>query len=69
MIASLRATAPAVSPAPAEEQGPIRVLVVDDAVVVRGLVSRWLNAGLCSAVLPIEQIASAILRLFPGDRS
>jgi two-component system chemotaxis response regulator CheB len=27
-----------------EEQGPLRVLVVDDAIVVRGLVSRWLNA-------------------------
>ncbi|MEX1083130.1 MAG: chemotaxis response regulator protein-glutamate methylesterase, partial [Xanthobacteraceae bacterium] len=25
-------------------QGPIRVMVVDDAVVVRGLVSRWVEA-------------------------
>jgi two-component system chemotaxis response regulator CheB len=36
--------APAPAPASAEESGPLRVLVVDDAIVVRGLVSRWLNA-------------------------
>ena len=35
--------AAAVTPASAEDQGPIRVIVVDDAIVVRGLVSRWLN--------------------------
>src|SRR6476620_5063574 len=29
--------------APATAQDPIRVMIVDDAVVVRGLVSRWIN--------------------------
>src|SRR5687768_5304642 len=32
------------SPVSAVTQQPIRVMVVDDAVVVRGLVSRWVNA-------------------------
>jgi two-component system, chemotaxis family, protein-glutamate methylesterase/glutaminase len=32
-----------VSAAPAAGHGPIRVMVVDDAVVVRGLVSRWIE--------------------------
>ena len=40
----MRAAAPAIVPPSAEQPGPIRVLVVDDAIVVRGLVSRWLNA-------------------------
>ena len=30
--------------APATAQDPIRVMIVDDAVVVRGLVSRWIDA-------------------------
>jgi two-component system, chemotaxis family, protein-glutamate methylesterase/glutaminase len=33
-----------VSPAPAAALGPVRVMVVDDSVVVRGLVSRWIEA-------------------------
>ena len=33
----------AVSTVPATAQAPIRVMVVDDAVVVRGLVSRWID--------------------------
>jgi two-component system, chemotaxis family, protein-glutamate methylesterase/glutaminase len=33
----------AVSAAPVSGQAPIRVMVVDDAVVVRGLVSRWIE--------------------------
>src|SRR5215813_11211279 len=33
----------AVPPAPVAGQAPIRVMVVDDAVVVRGLVSRWIE--------------------------
>jgi two-component system, chemotaxis family, protein-glutamate methylesterase/glutaminase len=33
-----------VSPAPAAAPGPVRVMVVDDSVVVRGLVSRWIEA-------------------------
>jgi two-component system, chemotaxis family, protein-glutamate methylesterase/glutaminase len=41
----------AASAAPAAGQTPIRVMVVDDAVVVRGLVSRWIEeeAGLVLA--------------------
>jgi two-component system chemotaxis response regulator CheB len=27
------------------------------------------NAGVCSAVLPIDQIAPKIVRLFQGDRA
>jgi len=30
-------------PAPATAQDPLRVMIVDDAVVVRGLVSRWID--------------------------
>ena len=33
----------ATSPAPPRGDGPVRVMVVDDAVVVRGLISRWLE--------------------------
>jgi two-component system chemotaxis response regulator CheB len=41
---SVAATAaPAVSPVAAAGQAPIRVMIVDDAVVVRGLVSRWIQ--------------------------
>jgi hypothetical protein len=34
----------AVSAASVSGHAPIRVMVVDDAVVVRGLVSRWIGA-------------------------
>jgi two-component system, chemotaxis family, protein-glutamate methylesterase/glutaminase len=34
---------PVASTAPASGHAPIRVMVVDDAVVVRGLVSRWIE--------------------------
>jgi two-component system chemotaxis response regulator CheB len=37
------AAAPLAKPVATEDHGPIRVLVVDDAIIVRGLVSRWLN--------------------------
>ena len=41
---SVAATAaPAVAAVPAAAQAPIRVMIVDDAVVVRGLVSRWVE--------------------------
>ena len=33
-----------VPPAPAAVPRPVRVMVVDDSVVVRGLVSRWIEA-------------------------
>lgn len=36
--------ASAASPIATEDSGRIRVLIVDDAIVVRGLVSRWLGA-------------------------
>src|SRR3954468_13631654 len=40
--------------APAAAQDPIRVMIVDDAVVVRGLVSRWIDeaAGLKTGASP-----------------
>jgi two-component system, chemotaxis family, protein-glutamate methylesterase/glutaminase len=40
---SVAVAAPAVSAAPAAGPPPLRVMIVDDAVVVRGLVSRWLE--------------------------
>ena len=40
---SVAVAAPAVSAASASGQPPLRVMIVDDAVVVRGLVSRWLE--------------------------
>jgi two-component system chemotaxis response regulator CheB len=39
----MNAAAPAMASASTEDRSPIRVLVVDDAIVVRGLVSRWLS--------------------------
>ena len=36
--------------------------------VVWGMPGSAAHAGLCSAVLPLEQIATTIVRLFPGDR-
>src|SRR5215469_562119 len=32
------------SPTPGTRQEPLRVMVVDDSVVIRGLISRWVNA-------------------------
>jgi two-component system chemotaxis response regulator CheB len=43
-VPSTSAGAAAVAPMPDPDQGPLRVVVVDDAIVVRGLVSRWLNS-------------------------
>ena len=40
---SVAVAAPVVSAASAAAQTPLRVMIVDDAVVVRGLVSRWLE--------------------------
>src|SRR5437016_6839176 len=40
---SVAVAAPAVSAASTPGQPPLRVMIVDDAVVVRGLVSRWLE--------------------------
>ena len=29
---------------PSREAGPLRVMIVDDSVVIRGLISRWVGA-------------------------
>src|SRR6201996_8724468 len=34
----------AIAPASATRHDPLRVMVVDDSVVIRGLISRWINA-------------------------
>jgi two-component system, chemotaxis family, protein-glutamate methylesterase/glutaminase len=45
------------------------VLAQDEASsVVWGMPGSAANAGVCSAVLPIDQIASKVVRLFQGDR-
>jgi two-component system chemotaxis response regulator CheB len=46
------------------------VIAQDEATsVVWGMPRSAAQAGLCSAVLPLEQIAPKIIRLFSGDRS
>jgi two-component system chemotaxis response regulator CheB len=46
------------------------VIAQDEASsVVWGMPGSVAHAGLCSAVLPLEQIATTIIRLFPGDRA
>ena len=45
------------------------VLAQDEATsVVWGMPGQVAHAGLCSAVLPIEEIAPKLTRLFTGDR-
>jgi two-component system, chemotaxis family, protein-glutamate methylesterase/glutaminase len=41
----------------------------EESSVVWGMPGSVANAGLCSAVLPLDQIAPKIVRLFGGDRS
>ncbi|MPZ41534.1 MAG: chemotaxis-specific protein-glutamate methyltransferase CheB [Rhizobiales bacterium] len=41
----------------------------EDSSVVWGMPGSVANAGLCSAVLPLDQIAPKVVRLFSGDRS
>ena len=41
----------------------------EETSVVWGMPGSVANAGLCSAVLPLDQIAPKIVRLFAGDRS
>ena len=41
----------------------------EESSVVWGMPGSVANAGLCSAVLPLDQIAPKIVRLFSGDRS
>ncbi len=46
------------------------VIAQDEASsVVWGMPGSVANAGLCSAVLPVDQLAERIARLFAGDRS
>ena len=46
------------------------VIAQDEATsVVWGMPGAAANAGACSAVLPLDQIAPKIVRLFRGDRS
>jgi two-component system chemotaxis response regulator CheB len=46
------------------------VIAQDEATsVVWGMPGSAANAGVCSAVLPIDQIAPKLLRLFQGDRA
>ena len=46
------------------------IIAQDEATsVVWGMPRSVAQAGLCSAVLPLDQIASKIIRLFSGDRS
>jgi two-component system chemotaxis response regulator CheB len=41
----------------------------EESSVVWGMPGSVANAGLCSAVLPLDRIAPAVVRLFAGDRS
>jgi two-component system chemotaxis response regulator CheB len=46
------------------------VIAQDEATsVVWGMPGQVAHAGLCSAVLPIQEIAPRLTRLFAGDRS
>jgi two-component system, chemotaxis family, protein-glutamate methylesterase/glutaminase len=46
------------------------VIAQDEATsVVWGMPGAAANAGICSAILPLNQIAPRIVRLFAGDRS
>jgi two-component system chemotaxis response regulator CheB len=46
------------------------VIAQDEASsVVWGMPGAAANAGICAAVLPLDQIASKLVRLFSGDRS
>jgi two-component system chemotaxis response regulator CheB len=46
------------------------VIAQDEATsVVWGMPGAAAHAGICSAVLPLNQIAPKLVRLFSGDRS
>src|SRR5215471_3658282 len=49
MVVALASTS-----SPSTRQQPLRVMVVDDSVVIRGLISRWIGAEPDVAVLDIE---------------
>ena len=52
-------------PAPFAAPDPVRVMIVDDAVVVRGLVSRWIDGGLL-VVIDIEAALDHAAMSEPG---
>ena len=46
------------------------VIAQDEATsVVWGMPGAAANAGICSAILPLNQIAPKLVRLFAGDRA
>ena len=46
------------------------VIAQDEATsIVWGMPGAAANAGVCSAVLPLDQIAPKLVRLFRGDKS
>jgi two-component system chemotaxis response regulator CheB len=46
------------------------VIAQDEASsVVWGMPGATANAGICSAILPLNQIGSKLVRIFSGDRS
>jgi two-component system, chemotaxis family, protein-glutamate methylesterase/glutaminase len=46
------------------------VIAQDEASsVVWGMPGAAVNAGICAAILPLNQIASKLVRVFSGDRS
>jgi two-component system chemotaxis response regulator CheB len=46
------------------------VIAQDEATsVVWGMPGAAANAGICAAVLPLNQIAPKLVRMFSGDRS
>jgi two-component system, chemotaxis family, protein-glutamate methylesterase/glutaminase len=51
------------------EAGGAVIAQDEDSSVVWGMPGSVANAGLCSAVLPLDQLAPKIARLFSGDRS
>jgi two-component system chemotaxis response regulator CheB len=51
------------------EAGGAVIAQDEDSSVVWGMPGSVANAGLCSAVLPLDQLAPQIARLFSGDRS
>ncbi|MEA2821379.1 MAG: two-component system, chemotaxis family, protein-glutamate methylesterase/glutaminase, partial [Bradyrhizobium sp.] len=46
------------------------VIAQDEATsVVWGMPGAAANAGICAAILPLNQIAPKLVRMFSGDRS
>ena len=58
---SIAVTASPVGPARARERGRIRVMVVDDAVVVRAMVARWIDAEQDMQIVGCLSAASAAI--------